>query len=59
MMNWMRVKRMATQYRAWYPDVTIKRAVHEAYVALDLYQQIDLDIYDREMEKEYERQPSI
>jgi len=47
------VRIMAKMYREWYPDVTIRRAIHEALIAYELYKEsetIQIDkYYDQEV----------
>ena len=35
---------MAKQYREWYPDVTIRRAIHEALVSYELYKETEVEL---------------
>ena len=45
------LRRMAKSYREWYPDVTIRKAIHEALVAYELYRETEVDM----MYEEYKR----
>jgi len=38
------IKRMAKNYREWYPDTTIRRAIHEAVIAYELYRETEVEI---------------
>jgi len=45
------IKRMAKTYRVWHPDSTIRRAIHEATVAYELYREAEIEMMDEEYEQ--------
>jgi hypothetical protein len=45
------IKRMAKNYRLWYPDATIRRAVHEAQIAYEMYREAEIKMMDEEYEQ--------
>ena len=38
------IRRMAKNYRIWFPDTTIHRAVHQAVIAYELYRETEVEI---------------
>jgi len=45
-MDYRYIRRMAKMYRLWYPDVTIRRAIHEALISYELYKETEVEIMD-------------
>jgi hypothetical protein len=45
-MDYRCIRRMAKMYREWYPDVTIRRAIHEALISYELYKETEVEIMD-------------
>ena len=46
------VRIMAKMYREWYPDVTIRRAIHEALIAYELYKESETMQIDKYYDQE-------
>lgn len=43
-LKFRQIRKMAEQYRTWYPDATLRRAVNEANVAYELYREAEAEL---------------
>jgi len=46
---------MARMYKEQNPDVTLKRAIHEALKAYELYKESEIEQMDKEYERRFRR----
>lgn len=45
------IRRMAKNYRLWYPDTSIRKAIHQAVIAYELYRESEVEIMDDEYQR--------